>query len=261
MKVMITGATTGIGYAFAQYYANSMNNLIITGTTEKIFEIGETIREKYKCEVLPIVACIKETSDVDNLISLISNQEIDILVNNAGYGFNGYFFENDIERHMEMLQLHCVLVMKLTHYIGRKMIIRDNGIIINIASIGGYLPVPQNAIYASTKAFIIKLSESLYLDIKGMKKDVRVIAVCPGFTKTNFHKKLGFSDDIQKDKGIIKWATPESVVDKALHDLKKGKYISITGGFTSHFQLFLYNYLPKSLYNKIVMSLFRKRVD
>jgi len=136
------------------------------------------------------------------------------------------------------------------------MVKKQSGLIINVASLGGFLPVPQNSIYAATKSFIIKFTESLYLDLTAKKSNVRIIAVCPGFTRTNFHEKLGIPKDKQVDIGIFKWATPDMVVAKTFKDLKKGKVISITGGFSSYFQMCLYSMLPKKMYYKLVLKIF-----
>jgi len=99
------------------------------------------------------------------------------------------------------------------------MILRNNGLVINVSSDGAILPIPGNSVYSGTKAFLLKYTECLYLDLLAKKSNVKTIAVCPGFTKTEFHGKMGIEKEREKNKSVVKWSTPEDVVKRSIKNV------------------------------------------
>jgi len=255
-KVLITGATSGIGLAYAKYYASNNYDLILTGTKETLLIIAKEIENEFSVKVKIIIKTINNEKDVDEIIKLISNEEIEILVNNAGYGIKGLFFNNDIEDYIRMINLHLILTLKLTSHCINKMLIKNIGLVINVSSDGAILPIPGNSVYSGTKAFLLKYTECLYLDLLAKKSNVKTIVVCPGFTKTEFHGKMGIEKDRVKNKSVVKWSTPQDVVERSVKDINKNKIVSFAGGNNSKMQMLLYKILPKRIFYNIVVKKF-----
>jgi len=253
---LITGATSGIGLAYAKYFASLHYDLVITGTRNELNNVSQEIHREYAVTVFPIVKKIESLGDIEDLIKTISGKDIQVLVNNAGYGLKGLFFERPLNDYLEMINLHIILSLRLIKHIFPTMEKNNEGLIINVSSDAAYLPIPGNAVYSGTKAFIKQFTECLYLDIRKKDLKIKTIVVCPGLTRTNFHEKIHIPKEKQQNKGIIRWSTPENVVKKSMKDIEKGRAISITGGFSTSLQIFLYRILPKRVFYNIVLKMF-----
>jgi short-subunit dehydrogenase len=138
------------------------------------------------------------------------------------------------------------------------MVSQGRGKIINVSSLLAFIPSPNNAMYSASKAFVKLLTESLYLELRGT--GVQVQALCPGFTRTDFHERMGFDKiTFYKDKGLMKAMTPEEVVDISLQYLDKNKVICVPGG-NNKLSRFLLKVLPQALIYKIASSTTHKKV-
>lgn len=187
---LITGATSGIGEAFARRFAKDGYTVIITGRRkEKINKLAEELIEKYNVKVDVIIGDLSNMDNVDLLIEKIKNRNINILVNNAGFATKDTFVNSNFNVQEQMVNLHVICAIKLTHSILPNMIKQNNGVIINLSSQSAFLSMPRNSIYSGTKSFLIGFSECLYLETKDY--GVKVQALCPRFVVSDFHQKIG----------------------------------------------------------------------
>lgn len=246
---LITGATSGIGEAFARRFAKDGYDLIITGRRkEKINILAEELREKFNISVEVFIVELSNIDNIEFLIEKIKNRNINVLVNNAGFATKGKFADTDLNGQEQMVNLHVICAIKLIHSILPNMIKRKNGTIINVSSQSAFLVIPKNATYSGTKAFLNVFSEAIYLENRDT--GIKVQALCPGFVISDFHEKMGSLNANHQNKGIIRWMTPEKVVDISLRNLEKGKVIC-KPGVIENLGMTLLGFLPKRIYYKI----------
>ncbi|MDZ7724132.1 MAG: SDR family NAD(P)-dependent oxidoreductase [candidate division KSB1 bacterium] len=187
---VITGATSGIGAAFAKAFAARNYDLILTGRREsKLNELAQDIQNQFQVSVEKQLIELAESEQVEQFISILQRQQIDLLINNAGFGMRSTFLETNYETLEQMVTVHSTVPMQLMHALLPGMKERRSGIIINVASIAGFFPLPQSGVYSATKSFLTLLSESLHVELEGT--GVQVQALCPGMTITDFHSRLG----------------------------------------------------------------------
>jgi short-subunit dehydrogenase len=255
---IITGATSGIGAAFAKRFAGEGYDLIITGRRkEKIHALADELGKTFNINVDVVIAELSNPDKVDALAQKIRNtSNLCILVNNAGFATRGYFWEEDINGQENMVKVHILATIKLTHAAIPNMVAQGRGTIISLSSLGAFAPVPGNATYSGTKAFLSTFTESLHLELVGT--GVKVQALCPGFTRTDFHERMGIDKSNLKDKGVMKWMSAEEVVEISLEYLEKNKVICIPGFWNKVLSL-LPVILPHSLYYKMVSGFGSKK--
>jgi len=246
----ITGGTSGIGAAFARRFACEGYDLIITGRRKTIIQtLAEDISNRYNVNVEVIIAELSRDNEVDLLVKKIEkNEDIEILVNNAGFGI-GKVDEDVMKKRKDMVKVHILSTMKFTYAAIPNMIRKKSGIIINVSSIASFLPLPGNGVYSGTKAFLNNFSESIYLRLKD--KGISVQCLCPGFTRTDFHSRIGYPEEELKNRGIVRWMSADEVVEYSMKCLKKNRVICIPGFWNRMIVLGL-TILPKTLYYKIV---------
>lgn len=258
---LITGATSGIGKEFARRFAGFKYNLIITGRREnKINIVADEIRKEFNVSVEVIIVELSDAGKIEKLIKTVENRDIDVLVNNAGFGLNAFFDESDLDKFLKMEAVHVNAPMKITYAVLKGMMKRNNGTIINVSSDGAFLLAPKNTVYASTKAFLKTFTEGLNLEMKTKGKNIKLQALCPGLTKTDFHEKMGMDKSRQVDKGMVKWNTPSFIVDCSLEALKKDKVVCIPGVKTKFLIGFL-NLLPRKSYYKFMINFCKKNFN
>ena len=203
---LITGATSGIGRAFAGALAAQGSNLILTGRRQALLEqTAAGLRAQYGVQVTVLPAELSDERDICRIEALIRATQLDLLVNNAGFGLRGCFQDGPLEPYLQMERVHIGCTVRLTYAALEQMCARDSGAIINVASDAAYMIVPANAFYSGTKAFIKQFSEGLYLDLRGRGSHVRVQALCPGLTRTDFQLKMGMPKGKQRNRGVMRW--------------------------------------------------------
>lgn len=255
----ITGATSGIGAAFAKRLAKQGYDLMITGRRkEKIESLSNTLSKETKINVEVIIAELSDDKNLDLLAEKIKKiTNLEILVNNAGFAKENFFHEEDFSTHEIMLKVHNLALIKLCHAALPNMVSKGKGIIINVSSLGAFTPLPINAVYSASKSFTKLFTESIYLELQGT--GVKVQALCPGMTITDFHEKLGFDKNTYyKDKGMMKAMTPEEVVDISLQYLEKDKVLCVPGG-NNKLSRFLLKVLPLAVIYKMTSSMIHKK--
>ena len=255
----ITGATSGIGAAFAKRFAKQGYDLIITGRRkEKIESLSNTLSKENNINVEVIIAELSDAKQLDLLTDKIKKMtNLEILVNNAGFAKENFFHEEDFSTHELMLKVHDLALIKLCHAVLPNMVSKGKGIIINVSSLLAFTPSPTNAMYSASKAFVKLFTESIYLELQGT--GVKVQALCPGFTRTDFHEKMGFDKNtFYKDKGMMKAMTTEEVVGISLQYLEKDKVLCVPGG-NNKLSRFLLKVLPQAVIYKIASSIIHKK--
>ncbi|HNA98366.1 MAG TPA: SDR family NAD(P)-dependent oxidoreductase [Marmoricola sp.] len=219
---LITGATAGLGLEFAQQLARSGHPLVLVARNpERLDQVARQLGEKYSVAVTTMSADLTQRADVDRVAERISSSEepIAILVNNAGHGLKQSFLTNDVETEQAHLDIHVTAPMRLTHAALRAMTTRGQGAIVNVASVAAFLP---RGSYSAAKDYLVRFSEwanSEYAD-----QGILVTALCPGFTRTEFHERMEVSRD---SAPAILWLDPDRVVSEGLADLAAGKPVSV----------------------------------
>lgn len=253
---LITGATSGLGLAYAKEYAKKGYNLIITGRREEqIRANARSIEKMYGVEVKVVIVDLACEKGLNILLDEIKQDEIEVLINNAGFGLKPVFAEVPKEDMDRIMFLHMNAVVTLTQNILKQMIARNNGTIINISSSSAFAVMPRNILYSSTKAFLINFTEGLHMEL--INSNVKVQVVCPCFIDSNFHESAKMNV-VKKKKGFMSFMEPEEAVNRAMKDLRRGKVVSILGGDSKLIRLMAI-LLPKSVFYKIVISFTKKR--
>lgn len=235
-NVLITGATSGIGYEFAKVFAkNKYNLLLCSRNKESLAKIKSELSEEYKVEVNIFAKDLSNKEDVKELHEEVAAKGItvDILINNAGAGYVGEFIKEDYERDENIMQLNMNALTYLTKVFAKDMVRRKKGSILNVASTGSYHPGPYTAVYYATKAYVLSFTEALSEELK--QYNITVSALCPGATKTNFSKNAGKKDNSNA-------MSPQFVAQKGYEGLMKNKGTIIPG-----FQYKLFVLLPRKL--------------
>jgi hypothetical protein len=222
---MVTGASAGIGAAFARRLSRDGYRLILVARRAGLLE--DLARELGGAETLAADLTVEE--DLRRVEARIdAAADLELLVNNAGFGLTGRFFETPVEGHTRMHALHVCATMRLSHAALRGMAARGKGGLINVSSVASFVQSPGSVSYCASKAWIRSFTEGLHLDLLSAGSPVRVVALCPGFTYSEFHDVMGM-DRAPIPKWL--WCTAEDVVAASLKGLARGKVVVIPGLF------------------------------
>ncbi|MBT7950466.1 MAG: SDR family NAD(P)-dependent oxidoreductase [Gammaproteobacteria bacterium] len=227
---VITGATSGIGAEFARQLATTHKTLWLIGRREqKLNQLAEDLRVQYGIEAHVMIMDLSDQSVIDQLASQLQEQsQLSTLVNNAGYAEDGEYHKLDWRLHEDIMNVHVEATLKLSYAALQVMTANKLGSIINVSSVASFLPTPSSPLYGPTKAFIRTFSESLAIKYKDY--NIKIQALCPGFTVTDFHEKIGLNpDNFYKERGLARSWSSEFVVKNSLQDLQKGKVVSVPG--------------------------------
>lgn len=244
---LVTGATSGIGAAFASRLAQKGFDLILHGRRQKeLMDRAKNLERIYSTSVEIIIAELSRPDEIRKVEERINSLDrLDMLVNNAGYWEPGVFWEHSPDSLEAMIMVHNVAPVRFIRAALPRMLERDKGDIINVSSLGAYLNMVTLENYGATKAYLISFTESLHVALMGT--GIRVQALTPGFTVTEFHSRLGA--DFTKEQRT--WMQPEEVVDESLRALGKGLVVCIPG-FKRRFIVKLASMLPRSVYYRIM---------
>lgn len=244
---IITGASSGLGQAFAYELAAKGYDLYLTGRKQdQLNHTKEQLVKRYNIRVDVFIADFIHTTDTDKLIHDISKLDsIDLLINNAGMGCKNNFYTDKYSNQENLLKVHVVASSKLIHTVVPIMKKQGHGAIVNVASLSAFFPTPISYLYSSSKAFIINLSECMHIDLKPF--NIKVQVLCPGFIKTNFHTRLGMQVHTSWLKNKLLWMEKEEVAAISLKGIKHNKVICIPGFFNKLLFRF-FSLMPKRLY-------------
>jgi short-subunit dehydrogenase len=225
---LVTGASSGIGAVYAQRLAARGYDLILVARRkDRLEKLLADLNAKYLIEGEALAADLSDDGDRARVEDRIrSAPNLEFLVNNAGFGTVRRFWKEDLDGQDRMHRLHVLATMRLTHIALQGMIARGKGFIVNVSSVSGFTRGFGGVSYSSTKAWMNRFTENLAGELRGCGADVRVQALCPGFTYTEFH------DLINLDRSFVGkswWMTPESVVDGSLAGLERKNWLVIPG--------------------------------
>ena len=227
---LITGASSGIGEAFAEVFASEGFDLVITARREdRLQTVAERLRNKYGVRVDVFVADLSKRDAVEQLCVQVAAKgiQVDALVNNAGYGVPGSYAASPWSRHDAFLQVLVTAVTELTYRLLPAMVARKYGRIINVASLAGLVPAPAgHTLYGAAKAFLIKFSEALSNEVR--QQNVHVTAICPGFTWSEFHDVTGTRDQMNKMPAWM-WMNAATVARQGFDAVMAGEAIYVNG--------------------------------
>ena len=247
---LITGASSGIGEVFARKLAaRGCQVVLVARRRERLEKLASELPD---AEI--IAADLTVDSDLEKVEQYIAAQtRLEFLVNNAGFGVPGSYCGSEADAQDRMHRLHVIAVSRLTHAALRGMVARAKGNIINVSSVAGFLQAPFSVSYNATKAWMNSFTTGLYIELKSIHSPVRVQALCPGFTVTEFHDSLGM------DRGAIPrslWLSAAEVVDASLRGLERGKLFVIPGWRYRSF-LAIAGILPQSFKHFLAIKLSR----
>ncbi|HXY94995.1 MAG TPA: SDR family oxidoreductase [Acidimicrobiia bacterium] len=224
---LVTGATAGIGRAFAVAFAGRGADLVLVARDgARLDGLARELTGTYGVDATPCVADLVDEHGLTTVEARLRDPEapIDILVNNAGFGTYGDFSALDVATEEREIRLNVLALVRLTHAALGGMLARRTGAVLNISSLAAYQPSPSSATYGATKAFVNSFTHSVHQETRGT--GVHVMLVCPGFTHTEFHDRAGLGPT-----GIPEflWQSADEVVGAALRDLDRRRSVSIPG--------------------------------
>ncbi|MDP9169165.1 MAG: SDR family oxidoreductase [Acidobacteriota bacterium] len=221
---LITGASSGIGEVFARKLAATGHDLILVARRADRLQ---ALARELACDCRIVAADLTSEEGLSEVEQVIGDcTGLALLVNNAGFGTLGRFWEAELEGQYAMHRLHVRATLRLTHAALRNMVPRGAGAVINVSSVAAFTQGVGNVSYCATKAWMNSFTEGIAVELRSVRSPVRVQALCPGFTVTEFHETLGF------DRASIPsflWLRAEQVVDASLKGLARGKVIVIPG--------------------------------
>lgn len=227
---LITGASAGIGCAFARQLASLGHDLVLTARrADRLESLAGELREKHATTVTVLPCDLADPAAPKQLTDALTQRglQVDWLINNAGYGVPGSFVSSAWQTHADSLQVLLTAPTELVRYLLPGMRERRYGRIINVASLAGHVPAPAgHTLYAATKAYLIKFSQALSLE--NATTGVHVCALCPGFTLSEFHDVTGTRDKMNAMPGYM-WLSADEVVRQGIAAVERGDAVYITG--------------------------------
>jgi len=224
----VTGASSGIGAVFARKLAARGYDLIlIARRKERLDELAAELGREHGCSAESVVADLSMESDTTRVAEhLRSTARLAMLVNNAGFGVTGRFHATPVEHQEQMHRVHVMATVRLTHAVLKQMVDRNAGSIINVASVAAFACSEGNVSYCATKSWMATFSEGLFLEMKSVAPGVRIQALCPGFTYSEFHDVMGVD---RKKIASSLWMSAGFVVDASLRGLESNSLYVVPG--------------------------------
>ncbi len=226
--VAITGASSGIGAEFARRLAMGHDLLLIARRKDRLEALASELTRTYGSAVEVLQADLALERDVEMVAEhLASEPRLGLLINGAGFGSKGLFWEASLESQDQMHKLHVMAPMRLTHAALRNMVPRDFGGVINISSVAAYVRMPGATSYAATKTWMNTFTEGLYLELRSLRSNVTVQALCPGYTYSEFHDTMEVSREKLAPSSF--WMSAEEVVEASLNGLRDRRLFVVPG--------------------------------
>ncbi|GAA3222156.1 SDR family oxidoreductase [Streptomyces sp. XM83C] len=219
---LITGSTAGIGAAFARRLAADGHDLVLVARdTARLREQATELHDRHGVEAEVLTADLAEDEGIEAVAARLRDRRdpVDLLINNAGFGNKGRYLDVSMADELRMLKVHCEAVLRLTSAAAETMRERGRGGIVNVASVAAFVP---RGTYGASKAWVVQFTQGAARDLAG--SGVRLMALCPGFVRTEFHQRAGMGTD--NIPGWM-WLDADKLVATALADLARGRTLSI----------------------------------
>ncbi len=224
---LITGASAGLGAAFARQLAREQHDLILVARdAERLEQVGKELTAEHGVQTQILPADLSTPEGCVKVAARLADETtpVDVLINNAGMGLGTGFLDAPVEDGVRLTNLNVLAVQRLAHAAMNTMVARGRGDIINVSSVSGFTPGMRDSTYSASKAWVTAFSESLHAHAAGT--GVRVMALCPGFVHTEFHERAGLNMTAIPD---WLWTEADDVVRDALHTLRRGKAVCVPG--------------------------------
>lgn len=250
MKALVTGASSGIGKDIAMLLGNRGYELILVARNmDELKNVQKTLPVKSRVISLDL----SNRANCFALYDELKDEHIDVVINNAGFGLYGEFFNTELDKELSMIDVNVCALHILTKLFLKDMIQRDSGYVLNVASSAAFLPGPLMAGYYASKAYVLRLTESIQGELKHRKSKVYVGALCPGPVNTNFNKVAGVEFGVPSLSSLV-------VANYALNKMFAHKKIIIPG-FYMKVSTFFVRFVPYNLLLKISYSIQKKKGD
>jgi short-subunit dehydrogenase len=248
---LVTGATSGIGESFTRLLAeNNYNIVLVARDMPRLQDRARELEAKFRVKTQIIQADLSTDAGCAAVEHYIANNQVDVLINNAGFGLNKAFTMSDIDAEQQMFDVLVRTPMRLMHVALPLMKQRNKGVIINVSSVAGFI---AGGTYSAAKSYLTVLTESLHTELSGT--NIKICALCPGFTRTEFHQRGRMS---MKGLPSFMWLDSDKLVAKAWSDALKGEAVSIPG-WQYQLLVFVIQTLPRSIIRKVGMNLRAKQ--
>lgn len=226
---VITGGTSGIGAAYAELLAEAGYDLMLVGRRQpQLTAVCQRLANAFGVTAEPLLVDLSVATERQALARRITElPRLDVLINNAGYSQDGHYGDVAWAEQQALLDVHVQATCELS-YAALPLLLAQSGVLINVASVASWLPTPRSALYGPTKAFVRSFSETLALSYG--RQGLKVQALSPGFTITDFHQKLGIDPNkFYRSHGLMRAWSAQSVVRQSWRDLQRGRIVSIHG--------------------------------
>jgi hypothetical protein len=248
---LVTGATAGIGESFCRLLAdNNYNIVLVARDLPRLQERATQLQAKFNVETHVIQADLSTDAGCSVVEQYLASNQVDVLINNAGFGLNKAFTMSELKAEQEMFDVLVRTPMRLMHVVLPGMKQRNKGVVINVSSVAGYI---AGGSYSAAKSYLTVITESLHTELANT--NIKVSALCPGFTRTEFHQRGRMS---MKGLPGFMWLISDKLVAKAWSDALKGKAVSIPG-WQYQLLVLVIHALPRSIIRKVGMNLRAKQ--
>ena len=248
---IVTGASCGIGYELAKILAKDGKNIVVIARSrDQLEDLKREIENKHGTKVKVLAKDLSDPKAPPEIFSELEKEKIyiDVLVNNAGFGVYGMFLETDLREELDMIQVNAASLIHLTKLFLKGMVEDKSGYILNAASLCAFFPTPMEAVYCSTKAFVLHFSEALANELQGT--GVRVTCLCVGLARTGFQKRAHMENCKVAKRKMMDAAT---VAEAGYKALKRGKLIEIPG-LVYKFAPWFARFAPRNVVTRVVRS-------
>lgn len=255
---VVTGASSGIGAAYARRLAADGYDLILVARRkDRLEKLAEELEASHAVKAEVLAADLAEEAGLRAVEERIARAgDLEFLVNNAGFGTRGLFFRAPVEAQDRMHRLHVLAVVRLSRAALARMVARGKGTLVNVSSVAAFGQSPGNAGYCATKAWMNSFTEGLFLDLAAAGSPVKVQALCPGYTLTEFHDTMGIGRDHVPASW---WTSADDVVEASLRGVARGR-LFVVPGRRYKFYVVLMKLLPGFLMRFLTLRIRRRDV-
>lgn len=258
---LVTGASDGIGLEFCKILAGRGYDLILVARREqKLQDLARELSEQHKVECIAITADLSEPQAAQKLFQTVKNKRLNVnfLVNNAGLLANGSFTDLDLSSQENMIMVNVLAVTSLSHLFATDMASRGGGHILNLASLAAWTAIPNQNVYAATKAYVLSFSQALADEMMAAGDGVVVTALCPGYTATKMLANPEQGGLLKIPKSVI--SSPKSVAEKGINRCLAGK-TTIIPGASNQITAYVSQLFPKMAVTRLMGKMYRKNMS